>query len=147
MPARRNVCSSRPLPGTILPRKSSPSRVKAAMLRSTTATWCPSLSRRRARNEPTRPQPTMTTFMSRMLYALPAETHTARRAAVRSVVQRLPEHDGPAGGRLEHVGRGLAHVELTEALAVGHADDDQVGLPLPGLVDDRRAGFARLEEL
>src|SRR5258708_31699343 len=70
------------------------------------------------------------------------------RAGVASLLpRRLPEQQGAARCVLEDVGRRLAHVELAEALPVGHAHDDEIGLPLPDLVDDRRARLAGLQEL
>src|ERR1700730_16247169 len=63
IPAWRSTSSSIPLPSTISPAKSLPSRSKACRLLSITVTWCPALERARAAMAPTRPQPTMTSFM------------------------------------------------------------------------------------
>src|ERR1700736_4576410 len=63
MPAWRSTSSSIPLPSTISPAKSLPSRSNAFRLLSMTVTWWPALERARAAMAPTRPQPTMTSFM------------------------------------------------------------------------------------
>src|SRR6267143_5317924 len=74
MPAWRSTSSSIPLPSTISPGKSLPSRSKARRLLSMTVTWWPALERARAAMAPTRPQPTMTSFMKEdPFYVLPAE--------------------------------------------------------------------------
>src|SRR2546423_1236761 len=63
MPAWRSTSSSMPLPSTISPGKSLPRRSKARRLLSITVTWWPSLERARAAMAPTRPHPTITSFM------------------------------------------------------------------------------------
>src|SRR5258708_20316290 len=68
-------------------------------------------------------------------------------SALSALFERLAEDEGAAGSELEHVGSGLAHVELAESLPEGHADDHQVGLPLADLVHDRRPRLPRLEQL
>src|ERR1700738_1191522 len=74
MPASRSTSSSIPLPGPTSPAKSLPSRSKARRLLSITVTWWPALERARAAIAPTRPQPTMTSFMKEdPFYVLVAE--------------------------------------------------------------------------
>src|SRR5687768_435118 len=99
-------------------------------------TLCPSALRVLARVPPIRPEPMMTTFMG--------ETVAPGLAGRRVGLARYPD---AAGGILEHVGRGLAEVELAKALPVGHPHDDQVDAALDGFVDDGGAGGARLEDL
>src|SRR2546425_760874 len=75
IPAWRRTSSSIPLPSTISPAKASPSRSNARRLLSMTVTWCPALERAMAAMAPTRPHPTMTSFMKceAPFYVLPAE--------------------------------------------------------------------------
>src|ERR1700680_19960 len=74
IPAWRSTSSSIPLPSTISPAKSLPSRSNARRLLSITVTWWPALERARAAMAPTRPQPTMTSFMKEdPFYVLVAE--------------------------------------------------------------------------
>src|SRR5258708_990326 len=75
IPAWRSTSSSIPLPSTISPVKSLPSRSKARRLLSMTVTWWPALERARAAMAPTRPQPTMTSFIELKPHSkvLPAE--------------------------------------------------------------------------
>src|ERR1700730_5256256 len=62
MPARRRTDSSIPVPTTMFPPKPSPRLLKAETRLSMMVTSWPAASSSRARVEPTRPQPTMTTF-------------------------------------------------------------------------------------
>src|SRR5829696_3872498 len=61
MPAVVRMSRSKPMPVTVSPWKSAPSRRKASVFTSITATVWPRFSRLCARVEPTRPQPMITT--------------------------------------------------------------------------------------
>src|SRR6267143_209267 len=79
IPAWRSTSSSMPLPSTISPWKSLPSRSKARRLLSITVTSCPALERAFAAMAPTRPQPTITSFMNgRPILGLPAKRQPRR---------------------------------------------------------------------
>src|SRR5438552_8860873 len=79
IPAWRSTSSSMPLPSTISPGKSLPSRSKARRLLSITVTSCPAFERAIAAIAPTRPQPTITSFMNgRPILGLAAERQPRR---------------------------------------------------------------------
>src|SRR6266851_8957027 len=79
IPAWRSTSSSIPLPSTISPGKSVPSRSKARRLLSITVTLCPALVSAIAAIAPTRPHPTITNFMNgRPILCLPAVAQTSR---------------------------------------------------------------------
>ena len=61
MPASTSRSRSKPMPCTVVPAKSGPSRENASARRSMIATEWPSPVNWRPSEEPTRPQPTMTT--------------------------------------------------------------------------------------
>ena len=76
---RRRTSRSKPTPVTVRPSKSGPSRRNASASWSMTATVCPRLSRLRARVEPTRPQPMITTCTAPTLHACDARGARAVR--------------------------------------------------------------------
>src|SRR5215210_7253495 len=60
---------------------------------------------------------------------------------------RLADDPDLAWRVLQHVGNGAPDREIApEALAIRQPDDEQVGLPLRSLVDQRRADLTRLEQ-
>src|SRR2546426_2397373 len=136
IPAWRRTSSSIPLPRTISPAKLSPSRSNARRLLSMTVTWCPALERAMAAMAPTRPHPTMTSFMNceTPFYVLPAEGQPGGldlgqpgrsdfRLGGRNVVRHPPETDCRPGQIDDREGR------LRVAIA---------GLPNATRVDQRR---------
>jgi trk system potassium uptake protein TrkA len=58
----------------------------------------------------------------------------------------LADEQHPAGRVAEHVGGGLAHVELAEPLAPRDAEHDHLRAQLTDFVDDRRTCLAGLEQ-
>src|SRR5688500_7642374 len=152
MPASSRVSRSKPMPVTLRPAKSADNRRNALASRSITATECPSVSRLRARAEPTRPQPMITTCTAGTLHAAaPAVRSAAVPAASESVELELgsPAAGGAcvaraADGRVVFVRHGLpgervravvtsetAHFLRADAVEVLSASPDRVVPPCP----------------
>src|SRR5664279_4677141 len=130
-PARRRVSSSVPSPRRASPLNELGRRSNAAVVISRMETWWPPSSSMTASIAPTRPQPTITVRMS----------------SSGSLADRLPDDPHGAAGVREHVRNGSSDGEVAaESLAIGQSQNQQVGGPLTGLIDQRGAHVARLEE-
>src|SRR5438270_13176963 len=125
IPAWRSTSSSMPFPSTISPGNSLPSRSNARRLLSITVTSCPALERAIAAIAPTRPQPTITSFMNgRPILGLAAERQPRRLELGQSRLADLG-----LGGR--HVVRHPFEVDGRPAQVDHREGSSRVPIPRP----------------
>src|SRR5665648_936864 len=163
IPARRRVSQSSARPTTNSPGKSSPSRWKASGLSSMMATSKPCVTRSRARPEPTRPQPAITTCMCHLSlgrgWALAPAFGGGRlgpgglRSAVedRRALRRITLGDDVqqhlAGCVVYDVVRGPSEGAVGDAALAHRPQDDHLGAAALRLLHDRPAGRARRDDV
>src|SRR5438309_2441341 len=133
MPAWRSTSSSIPLPSTISPLKSGPSRSKARRLISITVTWWPAFARATAAMAPTRPQPTMTSFMN-------------CDPILRSAAQRQPRRLNLGQPRVPDLGLGCGDVIWDAAKADGRRPQVNDGEAGVRIAIPRLAHAARVDQ-
>src|SRR4051812_24495226 len=144
IPASRRRVRSIPWPTVKPPVQASPSRPRASSFSSTTVTSQPDPSSWSATDEPTRPQPITIAFTA-------AQRTPWRAGAASSDRRQLLVHHGLREGDDQHLARGLAEDVVDRRReeprlappARSRAEDDQIGVDLECVLDDRGADRAR----
>src|SRR5450759_963289 len=163
MPASRRTSQARARPTTNSPGKSSPSRWKASGLSSMMATSKPCVTRSRARPEPTRPQPTISTCIGHLSlgrgWAL-ASAFGGGRPGPRGLRSAL--EDRRTLGRIalgheiqQHLARrvvedevgGTPEHEVADAAFAHCPEDDDFGTAGDGLFNDGLPGLPRSDHV
>src|SRR5262245_54308733 len=128
-PALRRTSESMPCPTRNPPAQRAPRRASASSCSSTAVTSQPSSASSRATADPTRPQPITTSF-------------TASAYAFEDTLRE--GHDEHLAGRVaEHVVHSRREEPRLPPPARRGAEDDQIGVALGSLLDDRLADRTR----
>src|SRR5665647_1226115 len=164
IPASRRTSQSRARPTTNSPGKSSPSRWKASGLSSMMATSKPCVTRSRARPEPTRPQPTISTCIGhlslgrgRALASAFGGGRPGARGLLRSALgdrrtlarialgHKIQQH--LTRGVVEDVVGGTPEHEVADAAFTHGPEDDDFGTAGDGLFNDGLPGLPRSDHV